>query len=142
MDKVCTKDKICWYCKNPFPATSEYFYRDKSRPDGLCGRCKDCNYELRRKWRKNNNLPKSPRINRTAENRKYIWNVKEKEYCILCTESRPESLLFHHRESSEKIFSLSKPEARPLSEVKAEIAKCDILCANCHMSLHYWESHK
>ncbi len=83
--------------------------------------------------------PKKIRISRKVENQKYIWAYKEHSCCIYCGEQQPEVLMFHHREPNEKSFTISEVKTRPLDEVKAEIAKCDLLCANCHMSLHYWE---
>jgi len=34
--------KICSSCKQPFPATPEYFFRDKMRKDSLYPQCKSC----------------------------------------------------------------------------------------------------
>jgi hypothetical protein len=48
-------------------------------------------------------------------------------------------LTFHHRDPSEKSFGLcdGKAERRSWKELRAEIAKCDLLCANCHMIEHF-----
>lgn len=37
--------KVCSACNNPFPATSEFFYRDKRRKDGCANPCKACRRE-------------------------------------------------------------------------------------------------
>lgn len=37
-----TKTKLCNKCKNQLPATPEYFWRDRSKKDGLQTICKDC----------------------------------------------------------------------------------------------------
>lgn len=152
------KQKHCWSCDTWFPRTAEYFHRDRTKSDGLHGSCKPCVRERKRKWqaghlerlriyserhRHPNGKPLPfPTINRQADNTQYIWLVKERGCCILCGEQRTESLMFHHREPKEKSFNLSEPKARALKDIKAEITKCDLLCANCHMSLHYWEKHK
>jgi len=34
--------KSCSKCKQEFPATAEYFYKDCREKSGLCSRCKDC----------------------------------------------------------------------------------------------------
>lgn len=44
---------------------------------------------------------------------------------------------FHHREGEDKCFDIGDTSAkgrgsRGLNAVLAEIAKCDVLCANCH----------
>ena len=45
---------------------------------------------------------------------------------------------FDHRDPSKKSFGLNICQARTRSvqQVKDEIAKCDIVCANCHRMLH------
>lgn len=143
----------CWSCDGWYPATTNYFHRDRSKWDGLHGSCKLCTRARKSKWQKENpeklaenqrrfwSSRRSPRINRTAENKQHIWSAKEQGYCIFCGEQQTEVLLFHHREPTKKTFVLSDPKARPLAEIKAEITKCDLLCANCHLSLHYWEKH-
>src|SRR5258706_11801005 len=40
--------KTCCRCHQPKP--TEAFSKDKSRPDGLQPRCKECQIELRTKW--------------------------------------------------------------------------------------------
>jgi hypothetical protein len=35
-------EKKCNTCKEVFPLTSEYFHKNRSRPNGLCGECKTC----------------------------------------------------------------------------------------------------
>jgi hypothetical protein len=48
------KLKRCSRCKKEFPATSDYFYRYKSNPDGLCYICKECHKKATRKYREEN----------------------------------------------------------------------------------------
>lgn len=40
--------KICTKCKNKFPATAEYFHRNKTTADGLNRQCKNCINEYQR----------------------------------------------------------------------------------------------
>jgi len=46
--------KVCYKCKEEKPATAQFFYRDKSRKDGLTPRCRDCIYAKKetgpRRW--------------------------------------------------------------------------------------------
>ena len=57
--------------------------------------------------------------------------------CIRCGYNKyPEVLEFHHRDPSQKDFNVSsKGHSRSWERVKAEIEKCDLLCANCHREL-------
>ena len=54
--------------------------------------------------------------------------------CMLCGYSRyVGALQFHHVDPSAKSFSLSERGlARSLEKARAEVAKCVLLCANCH----------
>ena len=54
--------------------------------------------------------------------------------CMLCGYSRyVGALQFHHVDPSAKSFSLSERGlARSLERARAEVAKCVLLCANCH----------
>ncbi len=49
-------------------------------------------------------------------------------------ESRKECLLFHHRDRSQKEFTIGNiiRNGVSLETLQREIAKCDVLCANCH----------
>ena len=48
------------------------------------------------------------------------------------------ALSFHHREPSEKEFTLTSRELGMFKEERLfkEADKCDLLCANCHMEEH------
>ena len=44
--------KRCTKCNEEFPATLEYFHRNRSRPDGLHSYCKRCNNATAGAWNK------------------------------------------------------------------------------------------
>jgi len=47
------------------------------------------------------------------------------------------ALTFHHRNPDEKSFTISGyGHCRSWAKVKAELDKCDLLCANCHAEQH------
>jgi len=39
---------------------------------------------------------------------------------------------FDHRDPSKKAFNLNKARSHSLQNVKDEMAKCDVVCSNCH----------
>jgi len=41
--------KRCTYCKIDYPATDEYFLKNKLMPDGLCGKCRNCKRKITKK---------------------------------------------------------------------------------------------
>lgn len=50
------------------------------------------------------------------------------------------ALDFHHRDPSEKDFSIAAlGNCRAWEVVKKELDKCDLLCANCHREVHHMQ---
>lgn len=74
----------------------------------------------------------------------YRKRIKEKAVaykgscCEVCGYDRyVGALQFHHRDPSKKDFSISKSgNCHTWENVKAELDKCDMLCANCHAERH------
>lgn len=60
--------------------------------------------------------------------------------CIKCGENHRACLDFHHRDRSQKdrVISVALRQFGP-AKLEAEMAKCDVLCSNCHRKLHYEE---
>ena len=53
--------------------------------------------------------------------------------CLDCGEMyHPWQMDFDHRPGEQKRFELSEGGSRSLPELHAEMAKCDLICANCH----------
>ena len=59
--------------------------------------------------------------------------------CIDCGEADPVVLEFDHREGERKLFNIGESIRRSygLARVQAEVAKCDVRCANCHRRKTY-----
>ena|SRR2546423_14788923 len=68
----------------------------------------------------------------------FMRQQKEGKVCVRCGFSDPRALDFHHRDASGKEFSLARAWQRSYSRqrILAEIAKCEVLCANCHRIMH------
>jgi hypothetical protein len=56
--------------------------------------------------------------------------------CFSCGHSVVAALDLHHRDPAEKDFAISAASTRSLSTVRRELAKCEVLCANCHLAQH------
>ncbi len=52
--------------------------------------------------------------------------------CKSCGEHDERVLDFHHRDASERYKRVSEMWGSSIKKIEAEIAKCDVLCANCH----------
>lgn len=58
--------------------------------------------------------------------------------CQECGENHIACLDFHHKNPDEKEFEISQRYGtKSIEIIMNEIAKCDVLCANCHRKLHY-----
>lgn len=75
---------------------------------------------------------------RRERQREFLFNYKKEHPCYKCGESDPVCLHFHHRNPDEKTKGISRmgQSITGWEKLKAEIAKCDVLCANCHLKLH------
>ncbi len=87
-------------------------------------------------------------IERKKQGQQEIWNwfrrYKSTLYCMDCGISHPAVLQFHHRDKTEKSFTISSVVSRATSikQITNEIKKCDVLCVNCHAKRHWRETHE
>lgn len=91
-----------------------------------------------RKWhQKNYPRLKQEKVLRRRRNLKIIQEARTGS-CTRCPESDSRCLDFHHVDPKSKSFSLGSSVARDSSEAKLreELAKCVLLCANCHRKEH------
>ena len=66
--------------------------------------------------------------------------LKAQLKCRECGEDHPACLEFHHRDPGQKEGNVSIMFRKVRRERwEAEIAKCDVLCSNCHRKLHHDE---
>lgn len=61
---------------------------------------------------------------------------ENKTPCIVCGESEPVCIDFHHLDSGSKEFSIGKGRSKGKEKILDEISKCVCLCANCHRKVH------
>jgi hypothetical protein len=75
--------------------------------------------------------------------RAFIRQQKEGKCCLRCGFSDSRALDIHHRDGTTKETTLAQAlhRAWSIKRMAREIAKCDLLCANCHRILHAerWE---
>lgn len=72
--------------------------------------------------------------NRKAERlRQFITDFKTGKPCMDCGNLYPPYVMdFDHRGDEEKYDNVSHLTRSSLRRVKEEIAKCDLVCSNCH----------
>lgn len=96
--------------------------------------------EYRRRWYENNKLRQIDRMrSRKRELRAWVSEIKTSLACETCHEDHPSCLVFHHKNPSEKEISLSAAITNGWARGRmlTEIAKCQVLCENCHRKLHH-----
>jgi len=88
---------------------------------------------------KNANLVGYPSIKKKRHSRKLILIEYKGGKCEICQYSKNRACLhFHHKDPSEKEFNISnKTDRRSIENLKREVDKCLLLCANCHSELHH-----
>lgn len=71
-------------------------------------------------------------------NRRFVRDLKEGMKCATCPESHRACLDFHHISVDSKDEGIADLVGGHASKqrILAEIAKCIVLCANCHRKLH------
>lgn len=85
-----------------------------------------------RKWASRREMMKA-----RSERYRALVDYAKSSGCLVCGERELVALDMHHL--GDKEFSLGSIAARcsiSVARVEAEIAKCVVLCANCHRKLH------
>lgn len=104
------------------------------------GRCRECNKEYQKKWYSKNKELQNKRArdsNKRARQKKreFVYGYLLSTQCVACGESDPVVLQFDHLDPKTKVERISKmvfSTKYKLEDIKIEISKCQILCANCH----------
>lgn len=77
--------------------------------------------------------------------RKYLRDLKDGKQCMDCLVAYPHYMLdFDHRDGATKVAEVSTlvKGFGTLKAIEEEVAKCDLVCANCHRSRTYWRSRR
>ena len=84
-------------------------------------------------------MPATKKQNEWSNNRykKFCLLLEElKTPCIICGESEPVCIDFHHVNPDEKELAVSQMNGWPKDKILAEISKCVTICSNCHRKVH------
>lgn len=147
--------KMCNVCKEEKPFSE--FHKNSNNKDGLGSNCKLCHKEYchRRhiedpnrykttnaKWKKENPEKVLAMQQRAIKKRQHIKTWVAIKYegvpCLDCFGVFPFIVMdFDHRPEEEKEFGIANfgvmsKTAINIARVEKEIAKCDLICSNCH----------
>ena len=93
-----------------------------------------------REWHQRHKVRRIARVHERKQNLSKFYNeIKVNAKCIRCGETHPATLQFHHLNPEQKDFNLAEAVRRGFSKerIQEEMAKCEILCANCHAKEHF-----
>lgn len=121
--------KTCHKCKTTKSVNE--FGRNKSRADGLQSQCKACKKATQKSWYERNKKAQAARRRKQKERgRAYIRSLK-KSPCVDCDNTYPYYVMdFDHL--GDKSFALANVNGQSIETIKQELAKCELVCANCH----------
>lgn len=109
------------------------FGKNRTNYDGRQDYCRKCKSLQDKKYYKNNKRAHKLRIKKYInQNRLQLWKYLESHPCVDCGENNPIVLEFDHIKEN-KLFAVAKMVTKySWINLKKEIAKCQIRCANCH----------
>lgn len=131
--------KKCSKCGIEKPL-EEFFLKTGNRRHSYC---KECKKEYDRKWYINNENRRTnlniSQNKRRIRNQDFVRDYKKSRSCEICGYNKTHHALEFHHISGDKKYSISTIRTLSLETIKAEIAKCILICANCHRELHHLE---
>lgn len=128
--------KECRVCK--LEKTLDSFSINKTKKAGINDECKECQKEYFKKYYDKNKEKHIHTVLSYTIERKIFLAQKKMEYgCIKCGyKDHPSALQFHHKDPKTKSFTIGSGNNKTFQELKDEIKKCVVLCANCHFIEH------
>lgn len=128
-------DKTCYKCKESKPLSD--FHRNSTKADGYQNYCRVCAKVRNRAYyvatpERNTQRRASTERGRNRA-RILVWKYLEEHPCVDCGFDNPVALEFDHvRGNKHEAISLMVTKGRTAEALLAEIAKCEVRCANCH----------
>jgi hypothetical protein len=131
--------KVCPSC-NTEKEDHEFNYRYKAL--GIRHNiCIVCQRVYKRKWyhgsAKETHLENVKERNKRmrAEAKEFVYQYLLTHPCEMCGESDVRALEFHHTGEKNRSISVMVARGAILDRLREELAKCQVLCANCHRKL-------
>lgn len=129
--------KTCLRCGEERDAEKDFSWKNMKKGTRHIW-CKDCLAEANRKhYRNNKQIYLERAITRNTlvseENKRKLYNYLLSHPCVDCGKTDIRCLEFDHVEG-EKLDAIFKMlgQSQSWEKIEAEIAKCEVRCANCH----------
>ena len=136
LDGVPEATKRCSRCDAIKPLGA--FHRNRKTREGVQAYCRECNIEVAKRFHAENSEHCRQRIATRARrildvNRRLLFDYLVAHPCVDCGEDDPVVLDFDHV-TSDKVANVSELVFlhKTWEVIAAEIAKCEVVCANCH----------
>ena len=130
--------RTCSRCKQELPDDA-FRWRTKGRKHRQ-SQCRDCakltskeHYTANKQAYKRRSAAHSAR--KIEEHSRKVYDLLAASSCFDCGERDVLTLDFDHKDRQSKLFSIADAVASHQygwRKIEAEIAKCDVRCANCH----------
>ena len=130
--------KTCTQCQKlkPLCEFSQSVTSGRKRPNSWCKACLN-SYNTQKYQTDPSVLQKTKERRKDVKERtrQFFIDLLQQSCCMDCGEKDIVVLDFDHRDPKKKSFNLSEATSSggiSVARIKAEIEKCDIVCANCH----------
>ena len=129
--------KKCGTCK--IEKDISEFNKKRTGHQSYCKKCQKIYKDQH--YKDNSQRYKDKTKQRKTDIREWVQNYKQGLKCEKCQEDRWYVLDFHHKDPETKELCISECVGNKWSikRIQKEIAKCAVLCRNCHQELHYFE---
>jgi hypothetical protein len=128
--KECTGCGI-WRSIDEFPIK----HKKRGTRGTRCRACRSAYAKLHYQQNKESYLARTKKSRHRGRDAFWFWlmNYLRSHPCVDCGETDPPVLQFDHRDGTEKIDTIGSMISRSSwTTFLAEVAKCDVRCANCH----------
>ena len=122
--------KVCTQCKKN-KNTSE-FTKNRTSKDGLRSNCKMCSATAKGEWYLRNKGTTNERAKIRKRERILLVAQLKDNPCMDCGQRFHYTAMDFDHVRDFKKFSISAGAHTAMPELLAEIAKCDLVCSNCH----------
>lgn len=127
--------KRCPRCKTTKPLTD--FHKSRLRRDSVQSICIKCRAEIdRERYERTRGTQARRQTKREFKRSRSDWlrSLKAGRPCTDCGKVLPpEAMQWDHRPGTEKIGDVSTLTGLSMQRILDEIAKCDLVCTNCHI---------
>jgi hypothetical protein len=128
--------KICPKCGPPAQPIEQFAWRSKARGTRqyMCRTCQRAYTRDHYKANRSRYIQKAKlrNIEQSKVNAQFLIDYLKEHPCVDCGEDDIVVLEFDHQQDKLATVSEISREGYSLKKLRAEISKCEVVCANCH----------